>query len=153
TPTFVADIARRIPVLEDASKVYTKPFSSTFAKDMTVLSQGGIVYNAPLNRYIYTSWTEYTFEFFEAPKPWGPWKKFLSRDFGSYPWSASLNGGYATTIPSKFISADGKTMFVQANTFSGGFKNYQFSLRKLMVDPLTTSPPSNEKSDTNLALP
>lgn len=153
TPAFDGDIQHRVPVLEDPTKVYTRAFYSGGAHDMTVISQGGIVYDAPLKRYIYTSWTEFTFEFYEAPAPWGPWKKFLSRDYGNYPWSASLNGGYATTIPSKFISADGKEMFVQSNTFVGGVKNYELSFRKLLIEPYVASPENNEKADTNLALP
>ncbi|HYO52058.1 hypothetical protein [Archangium sp.] len=54
-----------------------------------MLSQGSVVYNKALNRYLYTSWTEYTFEFYESPTPWGPWKKFLSKDYGGYPWSTA----------------------------------------------------------------
>src|SRR5690606_22514841 len=108
-----------------------------------VISQGSVVYNAPLERYIYTSWTEYTFEFYEAPQPWGPWTLFLRKDFGGYPWFGSdsptpKNGGYATTIPSKFISDDGREMWLQCNWFVGvgsGSPNYHFSLRKLVVEP------------------
>lgn len=152
SPRFDAELANRKPVLEDATKLYTKPFYSSGVRDMTVISQGGIVYDAPLRRYIYTSWTEFTFEFYEAPQPWGPWKKFVSRDYGPYPWNDALNGGYATTIPSKFISPDGKTMFVQSNTFVGGMKNYELSFRKLLVEPFVAEPRTNEKSDKNLAL-
>lgn len=150
-PRFESDLASRVPVLEDKGTVYQKPYAQTFARDMTVLSQGSVVYDAPLDRYIYTSWTEFTFEFYEAPKPWGPWKKFLSRDYGVYPWSPALNGGYATTIPSKFISADGKTMFVQSNTFVGGVKNYQLSFRKVTVDPFVPGAAANARSSANLA--
>jgi hypothetical protein len=150
-PRFETDVAKRAPVLEDESKVYTKPFYSGGIRDMTVISQGGIVYDAPLDRYIYTSWTEFTYEFYEAPAPWGPWRKFLSRDYGNYPWSNALNGGYATTIPSKFISADGREMLVQSNTFVGGVKNYELSFRKLLVAPRGSSEADNARSETNLA--
>ena len=37
-------------------------------------------------------------------------------------------------IPSKFISEDGKTMYVQSNTFVGGTHKYAFNLRKLTVE-------------------
>jgi Domain of unknown function (DUF4185) len=126
------DITKRVPVLQDERRMYQN--SSANPNNLSVLSQGSIVYNKPLNRYIYTSWTEYTFEFYEAPFPWGPWKLFVSKDFGGYPWSDTKNGGYATTIPSKFISSDGKTMYLQSNTFMGGVNNYNFSLRKLSLE-------------------
>jgi hypothetical protein len=152
TPRFEADIANRQPVLEDTTKVYGAPYPpEPFGTNMTRLSQGSIVYDAPLKRYIYASWTEFTFELYEAPAPWGPWKHFLTRDYGVYPWSAALNGGYATTIPSKFISADGKTMFVQSNTFSGGVSNYLLSFRKLYVDPFVLAAPANAQGAQDLA--
>ncbi len=51
-------------------------------------------------------------------------------------------GGYATTIPSKFISADGKTMWVQSNLYipcGAPVGNYAFSLRKFVDVPSITS--------------
>lgn len=102
---------------------------------------------------IYTSWTEYTFEFYESPTPWGPWKLFLSKDFGTYPWSNFKYGGYATVIPSKYISEDGTEMWVNSQTFMSGIKNYKYSLRKLKVTPYFETNPENAKGDENLALP
>ena len=146
-PAWSHDIGARVPVLDDDRRVYTAPLNPMVQpQHMTVLAQGGVVYDAPLRRYIYTSWTEYTFEFYEAPAPWGPWKKFVSKDYGVYPWFDDKNGGYATTIPSKFISPDGLTMFVQANTWSGGIANYGFSLRKLSVTPWTAGEAQNPRS-------
>ncbi|MCY1079016.1 hypothetical protein [Archangium lansingense] len=149
------DINLRQPVLQDDRRLYVSTRApSGQPRDLSVISQGGVVYNKALNRYIYTSWTEYTFEFYEAPAPWGPWKKFLSKDYGGYPWSDTKNGGYSATIPSKFISTDGKTMYVQSNTFMGGLANYNFSLRKLVVEPRVATTPSNVRGDTvNLAIP
>jgi hypothetical protein len=146
------NISAKTPVFQDDTRVYpnvTPGFPSGNIRNMTELSQGSITYNKPLNRYIYCSWTEYTFEFFESPKPWGPWKKFLSKDFGSYPWLDNKNGGYATVMPSKYISADGKRMWVNANTFMGGINNYNFSLRQLYVTPYTGALANNMRSDTN----
>ncbi|WP_308635244.1 DUF4185 domain-containing protein [Paenibacillus silvisoli] len=145
------DIASRKPVLQDDRRVYMERFTDELSH-MSVISQGSIVYNKPLDRYLYTSWTEYTFEFYEAPKPWGPWKRFYSGDFGVYPWSTEKNGGYATVIPSKFISEDGREMWLNSNTFVGGVKNYNFSLRKMKVTPYAKTKPANEKSGDNLAL-
>jgi len=160
-PTWSPDIAAKAPVLHDDRRIY--PSISYNPKngptDITVISQGSVVYNAPLNRYIYTSWSEYTYEFYEAPAPWGPWKLFLHKDFGPYPWWGAApgpkNGGYATAIPTKYISADGQTMWVQSNWFVGndsGPANYDFSLRRLVVTPYRPTTPTNSPdSGNNLA--
>lgn len=151
--TWTTDIRSKQPVLQDDRRVYSHTLPNVSPKDMTVISQGSIVYNKPLKRYIYTSWTEYTFEFYEAPAPWGPWRIFLSKDYGSYPWYQSVHGGYGTEIISKFTSADGREMWLNANTFMGGIKNYCFSLRKLRVTPYVPTTPTNTPGDNNLALP
>ncbi len=133
-PTWSAEISDRVPVLSDSRRVHTDDGG------FSVISQGGIVYNAPLDRYLYTSWTEFTYEFYEAQDPWGPWTLFLSRDFGGFPWTEDAFGGYATTIPSKFISEDGKTMWVQSNVCPcapAGMHSYYFGLRELTVDRAT----------------
>jgi hypothetical protein len=136
-PLWSPDINHRVPVLHFDRTHYLQNTPIHF-DNLPALSQGSIVYNKPLNRYIYSTWTQYTFEFYEAPQPWGPWTHFLSESFGHYPWSQSKHGGYATTIPSKFISADGKLMWVQSNVCpcgQAGMSDYQFSLRRLYVEP------------------
>lgn len=151
-PIWSSNISSRVAVLHDERREYPGTVTPDGA---SVLSQGGVVYNAPLRRYLYTSWTEYTHEFYEAPNPWGPWKLFLHKDFGPYPWWGDgstvgpKNGGYATTLPSKFISTDGRRMWMQCNWFAGlggGTDNYKFSLRPLTVTPYqagTSSNPAN----------
>lgn len=156
TPVWSRDLRERQPVLEETSLVYTQTFPTEprIAQNLTQVSQGSVTYNAPLGRYIYTSWTEYTFEFYEAPQPWGPWKKFLSKDFGIYPWfKDSKHGGYATTIPSKFISADGRTMWVASATFTSGMRDYSFSMRKLTVVPHAENEAPETKGITQLSGP
>src|SRR5262249_16928238 len=64
-------------------------------------------------------------------------------------WVDNKNGGYTTVIPSKYISADGKKMWLNANSFSGGINNYNFSLRGLYVTPYTGALANNVKNDTN----
>lgn len=130
-PTWSRDEGAKRAVLVDCAHRYAKDGSKGYA----VIAQGGVVYDAPLRRYIYTSWTEYTFEFYEAPAPWGPWRRFLSKDFGPPPWTARNHGGYGTSIPSRYISLDGKTMWVQSNTWSEGVDHNNFALRKLVVEP------------------
>ena len=144
-------IGNKLPTLQSDRRVYpsvTPGFPDNIS-NMTEISQGSVTYNKGLERYIYCSWTEYTFEFFEAPNPWGPWKRFLSKDFGSYPWSDTKNGGYTTVIPSKYISEDGNKMWVNANTFMGGIANYKFSLRPLFVTPYTGESANNARNSTN----
>ncbi|TCO54760.1 carbohydrate binding domain-containing protein [Actinocrispum wychmicini] len=135
-PRWSGNIADRAPVLHDGRRVYQQVYSANRISNLTVVSQGSVTYDKPLQRYIYTSWSEYTFEFYESPTPWGPWKRFLSKDFGGYPWTANQHGGYATTIPSKFLSADGLSMWVQANVCpcaNAGTSVYHYSLRKLTL--------------------
>jgi hypothetical protein len=153
-PRWSTDIGRRVAVLHDDRRVYAT-LRTDWARNCSVLSQGCVVYNAPLERYLYTSWTEYTFEFYEAPRPWGPWKLFGQKDFGPLPWwnatgdpnsPGPKNGGYATTIPSKFISPDGLSMWVQSNWFvqvGAGAPNYNFSLREMTVTPYRETVPVN----------
>ncbi|MFB9627594.1 FG-GAP-like repeat-containing protein [Nonomuraea helvata] len=150
TPTWSADMGRRVAVLHDDRRLYPDVYTANRPRNLSVLSQGGVVYNKPLNRYIYTSWTEYTFEFYESPTPWGPWKHFSGKDFGGYPWTRTKHGGYATTIPSKYISADGRSMWLQSNVCpcGGGFPDgehwaYTFSLRKLRLEPSVDTTPGN----------
>ncbi len=154
TPTFSADISQRQPVLHDDRVIYQNLINPA-QHNLTVLSQGGVTYDKPLNRYLYTSWSEYTFEFYESPTPYGPWKHFLTKDFGGYPWTQTKNGGYGTSIPSKFISADGTSMYVQSNVCScggGGTSVYDFTLRNLVLAPAVSTTASNNPSDTvNLA--
>jgi hypothetical protein len=141
-PTWSRNINLKAPVLhfDRASYLSASPLRY---ENLPALTQGGVVYNKPLNRYIYSAWTQFTFELYEAPQPWGPWTHFLTMRFGRYPWTYSKHGGYATTIPSKFISADGKLMWIQSNVCpcgDAGMSNYEFSLRRLYVEPIASVP-------------
>jgi len=125
--TWTRDVAAKKPVLVDDRRT---------AHGMSVISQGGVTYLPKHDRYLYTSWTEYTFEFYESPQPWGPWTSVLSEDFGTYPWQADRIGGYATTVPSKFVSDDEKTAWVQSNVCPcapAGVTSYWFGLRQMTL--------------------
>ncbi|MFD7155931.1 DUF4185 domain-containing protein [Kribbella sp. NPDC059898] len=148
-------LADRKPVLTDTRRLYAQTYGAN-ASNLSVISQGGVTYLPAQKRYVYTSWTEYTFEFYESPTPWGPWKHFLSKDFGGYPWSTSKYGGYGVTIPSKFVQPDGKTMYIQANVCpcgGGGIGTsvYNFNLRKLVLTPSVDTPAANLPGSDNLA--
>lgn len=145
SPRWTKDIAAKRPVLVDTRRAHPSagatatPGQTVGAHDLSVLSQGGVTYLPKLGRYVYASWTELTYEFYEAPHPWGPFTLFLSKDFGPYPWSETRYGGYGTTIPSKFVSDDDLTMWVQSNVCPcapAGMSSYWFGLRKLELNPL-----------------
>lgn len=154
-PKWDRRIGAKSPVLHDGRRLYEQTYAGTQpARGFSVVSQGGVTYNAPLKRYLYASWTEFTYEFYESPTPWGPWKRFQSKDFGGYPWAPNKYGGYATTIPSKFMSADGRSMYVQSNVCPcapAGTSVYHYSLRKLELTPANPVPVSNDAGSADLA--
>ena len=149
-PTWSSDITQKLPVLTDTRLLYPVMFGTDCPPSQQVVAQGGVTYDAPLQRYIFASWSCSTHELYEAPQPWGPWKHFESTDFG--PLRLQQNRGqYGTSIPSKFISADGKTLYLQSNVCCGG-DSYTFSLRKLYLETSTAASPINGLSNDNLAL-
>jgi hypothetical protein len=150
TPVWTSDITQKKPVLMDTRLLYPVMFGTDCPPSDAVIAQGGVVYDSPLHRYLFSSWSCSTHELYEAPAPWGPWSHVLSNDFG--PLRGLHNRGqYGTSIPSKFISADGKTLMLQSNVCCGG-DSYTFSLRKLYLElPLETYP-TNTSSNANLAL-
>lgn len=159
-PVWVRLLDDRVPVLVDDRRLYVGQGPGT--KGHTPIAQGGIVYNQPLRTFLYTSWTEFTFEFYAAPFPWGPWRLFHRQDFGPYPWLGPLSdhpkhGGYATAIPSKFLAPDGKSMWLQSNWFwraSAYTSNtYCFSLRRLQLEPYDDARARNQSGTANLAAP
>jgi len=62
---------------------------------------------------------------FEAPEPWGPWSLFYQDD----DWGVS--GGYQPSFPTKWMSNDGRTMWM---VFSGSEEDYNFTLQKLTLE-------------------
>lgn len=149
-PQWTSDITQKKAVLTDTRLLYPTMFGTDCPAQNPVIAQGGVVYDAPLKRYIFASWSCATHEIYEAPQPWGPWSHVLSNDFG--PLRGTYNRGqYGTSIPSKFISADGKTLMVQSNVCCGG-NSYTFSLRKLYLELPLGSYATNSVSNANLAL-
>jgi hypothetical protein len=148
-PTWTSNIGDKMPVLEDDRMLYPSEIGTPpCPASEPVIGQGGVTYDAPLHRYIFVSWTCPTHEFYEAPQPWGPWSLFLSKDFGAFV-GAHNQGMYGTSIPSKFISSDGKTLDVQSNVCCGPGDSYTFSLRQLFLQPYASTTPGNAHSDTN----
>ncbi|MBA2720298.1 MAG: hypothetical protein H0U52_13825 [Chloroflexi bacterium] len=136
-PRWSSDIEAKQAVLHDDRHLYVDADPAT-AHNLTVISQGGVVYDKPLKRFLYTSWTELTFEFYEAEHPGGPFRLFFSKDWGPYPWTAEKQGGYGLSIPSKFIDPAGQSMWLQSNVCPcapAGTSSYDFSLRRLELSP------------------
>ena len=80
-------------------------------------SMTGVHYIPPLGLYVLPQW-HYTqlddearrwkatcFEFYYAPAPWGPWTLFHTQHFEPEGW-------YNPSIPPKYISGDGKSMWI-----------------------------------------
>ncbi|MBS1841578.1 MAG: DUF4185 domain-containing protein, partial [Acidobacteria bacterium] len=150
TPTWTSDITQKVAVLTDERNLYASMFGTDCPANQKVIAQGGAVYDQPLNRYLMVTWGCSTHEFYEAPQPWGPWSLVLSNDFG--PLRLTQNRGqYGTSIPSKFISTDGKTLYLQSNVCCSG-DSYKFSLRKVFLQPYAATSPTNTHSTANLAL-
>ncbi len=126
------EIERKVPVLVDTRLTHPHEAGTGCPESDSVIAQGGVVYDRPLKRYLFTSWSCTTHELYEAPAQWGPWTHVLSNDFGS-PLSPRHRGQYGTTIPSKFISADGTRLSLQSNVCCAG-DSYTFSLRELRLD-------------------
>ncbi len=145
------DIDSKTPVLTDQRRVYENLVSGSGPR-YSVLGQGSVVYNKALGLYFYSSWTEYTFELYYSETPWGEWIHFFSKDFGRYKWNLEQYGGYATVIPSKYISDDGLTMYVVNATFAGGVRDYAYSMRKITLSLVDNeAKATNKKNNHNLA--
>jgi hypothetical protein len=154
-PSWSLEIEARRPVLEDRSVAFSEMLGDhpAWPGPMTKIAQGGVFYNARFDRYIYTSWTRFSWEFYEAPQPWGPWRHVISKNFGVYPWTEMKHGGYAPSASTKFLSKDGKTFYVQANTFLSGVRRYGLALREVRLEPYVAASPSNGRSPASLASP
>jgi hypothetical protein len=102
---------------------------------------GGVHYLAGIDRYItpqwhYPSlneipqrvaWNHSRFDLWEGPTPWGPWTLFHTQDF-------ETQGYYNPTIPSKFISDDGKKFWIFA---AGDFTTSDHPYYTINMIPVT----------------
>jgi hypothetical protein len=131
-PRWTSTIEDKRPVLRDTRMVAPENPGPRCPAADAVIAQGGVVYDKPLRRYLFSSWSCSSHEFYEAPTPWGPWRHVLSRNFGAT-LEATSRGQYGTTVPSKFISADGTRFLLQSNVCCGG-DSYTFSLRGVQLE-------------------
>lgn len=83
-----------------------------------------VTYNGPIGRYLMTMRSRAKnggrnqFSIYDAPEPWGPWTTvyYTENWEGSVLSKSSKGWGESQHIPSKWISADGKTFYL---VFSG----------------------------------
>lgn len=157
SPRWSEQIEDKAPVLTDMLRRYVDLHPDKNG-GLPVIGQGGVLYNPALERYIFTSCTNPSFEFYESPTPWGPWKRFLYHNTGLVEWypmnsteHPPKNGGYGTTIPAKYVSDDGQDMWVQSNWWEGEtpepHQNYNFNLRRLRVTPFQSGQRARNRSD------
>ena len=133
-PTWSPDIAERAPVIEDHTE--HKP-------GQTGISQGSVVYIAALDRYLYSSWADCAWVFYESGSPWGPWTRVTVIDWTVQGWTEDFHGGYATVVPSKFLDPDGQGGWIVSSVlgaFENGFYNLGMRRFTLEVEPLTAPP-------------
>ncbi|HSZ57029.1 MAG TPA: DUF4185 domain-containing protein [Tepidisphaeraceae bacterium] len=115
-PTWSADIANRKPI-------FTDPHGT---------ERIAITYNAGVRRYILTTPHQPpgitamhtpALGVFDAPEPWGPWTTVSYED----DW-AKGSRTYHQKFPSRWMSRDGRTMWLVFSGLDGGY--YTFCLRK-----------------------
>jgi hypothetical protein len=102
-------------------------------------SMAGVQYIPPLNRYVLPQWYYARLEdpnrmwdatrwdFYEAATPWGPWTLFYSQNFEPEGW-------YNPSIPAKFISSDGKKIWLFT---AGNFIRQELNYYGLWMAPMT----------------
>jgi len=120
SPIWSGDIKNRKPIFTDANG--TQRIAMT--------------YNAAVRRYILTTShlppgkkTTHTaaLGIFDAPEPWGPWMTV----YYDHDWSKGART-YHHKFPTKWMSSDGKTMWLLFSGLDGGY--YSFCLRKATLE-------------------
>ena len=106
-----------------------------------------VVYNAPLKRYILANRSSSTlgtgidtFSIFDAPEPWGPWTTVYNTTPDPSDWENWP--GESAHFPSKWISSDGKTMYMVNAT------NDSFKVQKVTLTAGGAPPPPPPPVDT-----
>lgn len=120
----------------DRNPIWTKNIKQIkpVFSDTNRCSSGSVIYNQGLKRYILTNHRGEINKLgiFDAPEPWGPWTTIAYYDN----WGKFKGSGLIYSIPTKWISDDGKTMWM---IFSGIKKLDSFNLVKATLK-LKTAP-------------
>jgi hypothetical protein len=96
-----------------------------------------VVYDAPLGRYLLAVWhgtATGQIGFFEGQNPWGPWATMgYYDDWGGFNETAGEATGLS--LPSKWISSDGRTLWVVFSGVNNGGNNEfdSFNLVKVIL--------------------
>jgi hypothetical protein len=102
-----------MPEISAAQPMFTDPNGA---------GPGTVVYNPAIGRYILTSYHggPGSLGVFDAPEPWGPWTTVAYYD----DWGQMETGGVGLTcsFPSKWMSADGLTMWCVFSVWGDGAK-------------------------------
>jgi hypothetical protein len=125
TPTWSADINEKIPVLQDEDEFWGK----------TGISQGSVTYIPALNRYLYATWSDTAWIFYESKYPWGVWRRVSVVQWANIPWTEEFFGGYATVVPSKLLEPDGSGGWI-VSSMLGAFNNdfYNLGMRRIFIE-------------------
>ena len=104
-----------------------------------------VAYDAPLGRYLLTTFhgnDTGQIGFFEAPHPWGPWATIeYDDDWGHFNEIAGEGNGL--NFPTKWISADGKSLW---GVFSGVFNGFDsFNVAHVTLTTPSANPPDLPK--------
>ena len=93
-PSWTKDVRRTVPNFSDSR----------------LTSSGGVVYNPGLKRYILANHRGEVGKLgiFDAPEPWGPWTAVAYYNN----WGGFTGVGLVYSFPTKWISKDGKTMWM-----------------------------------------
>lgn len=132
--------------LEDMNWGKDPDSAAAILRDKEKLSQAGIQYIWPLNRYIMIQayypapysenfdTTRTIWDFYEAPAPWGPWTRFHEQEFNG-------NGGYYNPdIVSKSIKYDSAANTCSMSVLTAGdWKTHMVSdtVYRMTVIPVT----------------
>jgi hypothetical protein len=138
-PQWSTDIARRKPAFSDPNGV----------------QRIGMSYNAGLHRYVLTSAHQTgdgathtpALGVFEAPEPWGPW--------GVVYYNDNFSGGYAFhhKFPTKWMSADGRSMWLLYSGSNTGASCNCVTLRKATLTLNGAPPPAATQPPAATAIP
>ena len=131
-PVWVTDVVQRVPV-------FTNPEGAASQFNMPLVVN--VIYNAAIGRYLLTvphgdqvsKWG-----IFDAPEPWGPW---TTVDYYENWGGLSSNDALNYSIPTKWISPDGKDLWVIFSG-AGGHDLYNQVKGTLVLSILDTSLPS-----------
>ncbi len=113
--------------------------------DPNGVSPGSVVYDAPLRRFLLTSYHVGPGQLgvFEAPNPWGPWRTIdYHEDWGGM---GAKGEGLTCSFPPKWISADGLTLWCVFSVYGEGAKigihaHDRFNLLKVSFQPCVQRP-------------